>query len=79
MERSMNGKFIPIASREIKALVAYLEWLGRYAPNDGKIEGKGFTKLEIPKRPVNLEPWKACLYKTLHQLSSRRWAGRTCC
>ncbi len=74
MERSMNGKFIPIASREIKALVAYLEWLGRYAPNDGKIEGKGFTKLEIPKRPVNLEHGK--LVFTKHCISCHQEDGQ---
>lgn len=54
MERSMNGSGIPVKSKEMKAMVAYLNWLGRYAPKDGKIEGSGFVKIEIPKRRVNL-------------------------
>ena len=39
MERSMNGKKIPKESREMKAFVGYLEWLSRYAPEDGKLDG----------------------------------------
>lgn len=58
MERSMNGNVLPIESKEMKAMVAYLAWLSRYAPKDGKIKGKGFLKLEIPNRAVNLEHGK---------------------
>jgi thiosulfate dehydrogenase len=54
MERSMNGKALPVESKEMKALVKYLEWLSRYAPKDGKIEGQGFVKIDIPNRAVNL-------------------------
>ena len=55
MERSMDGVALPEDSPEMGAMVAYLEWLGRYAPKDGKIEGLGFLKLEVPNRSVNLE------------------------
>ncbi len=55
MERSMNGHVMPPDSKEMKALISYLDWLGRYSPDDGKIEGQGFLKVEIPNRPVNLE------------------------
>ncbi|MCL4115705.1 UNVERIFIED_CONTAM: hypothetical protein GTU68_038329 [Idotea baltica] len=58
MERSMNGKILPLDSKEMKAMVAYLNWLSRFAPQDGKIEGQGFVKIEIPDRPVNLEKGK---------------------
>lgn len=54
MERSMNGRKIPSGGPEMKAMVAYLNWLGRYAPKDGKVKGSGFVKLNIPKRPVDL-------------------------
>jgi len=54
MERSMNGKMMPESSKEMKALIAYMDWLGRAAPSNGKIEGKGFLTLEIPNRAVNL-------------------------
>lgn len=58
MERSMNGKILPLDSKEMKAFVAYLNWLSRYAPEDGEIIGKGFLKLEIPNRAVNLDNGK---------------------
>ena len=58
MERSMNGIALPVEGLEMKAIVAYLDWLSRYAPKDGKIKGTGFLKLEIPKRTVNLNHGK---------------------
>lgn len=58
MERSMNGKVLPIEGKEMKAIVTYLEWLSRYAPEDGEIKGKGFLKLNIPNRAVNLNHGK---------------------
>jgi len=54
MERSMNGTMMPESSKEMKALIAYMDWLGRAAPSDGKIEGQGFLALEIPDRAVDL-------------------------
>ncbi|MBU3821538.1 c-type cytochrome [Flavobacteriaceae bacterium XHP0103] len=58
MERSMNGNIFPSNSKEMHALVKYLEWISRYAPKDGQIEGQGFVKIEIPNRAVNLENGK---------------------
>ncbi len=58
MQRSMNGEPLPEDGKEMKAFMAYLDWLGRYAPEDGKIEGQGFVKIQIPERPVNLENGK---------------------
>ncbi len=63
MQRSMNGLALPEDSKEMKALIAYLEWLGRYAPKNGKIEGQGFVKVHIPERPVNLENGKKIFAK----------------
>jgi thiosulfate dehydrogenase len=58
MERSMNGRMLPPDNKEMKAMVAYLNWLGRYAPEDGNIKGQGFAKIEIPNRAVDLEHGK---------------------
>lgn len=54
-ERSMNGRVLPKDSEHMKAYIAYLNWLSRYAPEDGKIEGTGFVSVTIPERPVDLE------------------------
>jgi len=55
MERSMNGRVMSETAPEMTALISYLKWLGRYAPDDGKIEGQGFLKITIPERAVDLE------------------------
>lgn len=58
MERSMNGRMLPVDGKEMQALVKYLKWISRYAPKDGQIEGQGFIEIEIPNRAVNLENGK---------------------
>ncbi|WP_242203565.1 c-type cytochrome [Aestuariivivens insulae] len=63
MERSMNGKALPEDSKEMKAIIAYLNWLSRYAPKDGKIKGNGFLKIKIPNRAVDLDHGKAVFTK----------------
>ena len=59
MERSMNGKMMPSDSKEMKAMIAYMNWLSRYAPEDGNIKGQGFVRVEIPNRAVDLDNGKA--------------------
>ena len=54
MLRSMNGKALPHDSKEMGAFMAYLAWLGRYAPDHGKIPGQGFVSIQLPDRPVDL-------------------------
>ncbi len=54
MERSMNGKALPNGEREMKALVQYLTWLSRFAPENGEVHGQGFVTIEIPNRKVDL-------------------------
>ncbi len=49
MERSMNGRALPIDSREMKAIVAYMEWLSEDVPEERVAEFKGYPKLDIPE------------------------------
>src|SRR5690606_29447615 len=35
MLRSMNGRPLPTDGEEMEALIAYMDWLGRYAPDHG--------------------------------------------
>lgn len=55
MERSMNGRKIDPQGKDMKAFIAYMDWLGRYAPEDGKVAGSGFPALQLPERAVDLE------------------------
>lgn len=54
MERSMNGKALPNDSREMKAIVAYMEDLSAKSQPAAAAEVRGFGAISIPERPVNL-------------------------
>ncbi|MBC2840566.1 c-type cytochrome [Robiginitalea sp. SC105] len=54
MQRSMNGKEIPVNATEMQAMVAYMEWLGEGLPDEREPEFKGFPPLLVPDRPVDL-------------------------
>tara|TARA_B100000780_G_scaffold259309_1_gene210253 strand:- start:418 stop:1578 length:1161 start_codon:yes stop_codon:yes gene_type:complete len=54
MERSMNGKKLPTDSKEMRAIVSYMTWLGRNVPSGEKFDGVGFTKVNLPDRAVDL-------------------------
>jgi len=53
VERSLNGKPLAHDAPEMKAIVAYIDWLSKDVPKDADVEGRGFTRLE---RPVNVDP-----------------------
>lgn len=48
MERSMNGKPLAIDSEEMKAMVAYMDWLSQDVPPEMKNLYKGYVKIKIP-------------------------------
>ena len=58
MERSMNGRTLPRQSREMRALTAYIAFLGRSIPAavkapEAKIEGTGLPPLPLLDRAAN--------------------------
>lgn len=63
MERSMNGKMLDKKSKEMKGMVAYMEWLSEGIPKDKVKEVAGFAKLEIPNTAVDLKKGKAVFTK----------------
>ena len=46
MERSMNGRKLPLESAEIKAMLSYLHFLSTGIPVGAKLEGSGTLKLK---------------------------------
>jgi len=44
--RSMNGKPLPLDSKEIKAMVAYFDWMKRETKPQDKVEGRGVGKVD---------------------------------
>ena len=49
MERSMNGKKIPHETLEMKAMLAYMEWLSEEVPEEKEVYYKGYSKIELPE------------------------------
>ena len=52
-ERSLNGKAMAVDSREMKAMVAYVDWLSKDMPKDAF--GMGTTKYEGPNRKAEVK------------------------
>ncbi len=49
--RSMNGKPLPIDSPEMKAMIAYFNWLSAGLPRNAKVEGAGIGKVDNSLAP----------------------------
>jgi len=54
MQRSMNGKKLPLDSKEMKAIVIYMNWLSRDVPTGKKVYGSGLIKIRYPDRKADL-------------------------
>ena len=53
MERSLNGHKLDTASYEMKAMVAYLKWIGSGVPKGIKPRGSGTEMLPYLSRPAD--------------------------
>ena len=59
MQRSMNGEPLPVEGEEMKAMVAYMEWLSYETPRGEKIKGNKFLTVDYPNRRVDLDHGKS--------------------
>ncbi len=59
MERSMNGIAMPVESKQMEAIVAYMEWLSEGVPEAQELAFKGFVKVELPAEKADLIKGKA--------------------
>ncbi|SET54097.1 c-type cytochrome [Hymenobacter actinosclerus] len=53
LERSLNGRALADSSREMRAIVAYLNWLGQGIPKGQKVYGTGLTPLAYLPRATD--------------------------
>ncbi len=58
MERSMNGRSLPVDSDQMTALVAYMEWLSEDVPDDTLNWYKGFVEIKIPTFKADINKGK---------------------
>jgi thiosulfate dehydrogenase len=50
-ERSMNGRPLPLDSREMGGILAYFWWLSKDVPTGVEVEGRGFKRIRAPQPP----------------------------
>lgn len=53
MQRSMNGQPLDSVSREMRAMVAYIKWVGHQVPKGVRPKGAGIEKLPFLNRPAD--------------------------
>src|SRR6266581_4602623 len=53
MERSMNGRALPLDSREMKAFSSYMRWLSTGVPDGAKLVGAGTLQIKEPARAAD--------------------------
>jgi thiosulfate dehydrogenase len=58
MLRSLNGKQIDSSGKEMKAMVAYLKWIGKDVPKNKKPKGAGLEELPFLNRAADSEKGK---------------------
>jgi thiosulfate dehydrogenase len=54
LERSMNGRVMPLDGTEMKAYLAYMKWLSTGIPDGAKLVGAGTKSIKEPDRAVDL-------------------------
>ena len=54
MERSMNGRALPLGSREMRAFSSYMRWLSTGVPDGAELTGAGTMKIKEPARAADL-------------------------
>jgi thiosulfate dehydrogenase len=50
-ERSMNGRALPFDSLQMRAILAYFQWLSRGVPTGQDGLGRGFKRITAPRPP----------------------------
>ncbi|MBL7873384.1 MAG: c-type cytochrome [Cyclobacteriaceae bacterium] len=63
-ERSLNGKALAHDSHEMKAMVAYIQWVGKDVPKGELPKGAGLVLLPFLNRPANPDNGKLVYDKT---------------
>jgi thiosulfate dehydrogenase len=58
MERSLNGKALDTNSKEMKAIFAYIQWLGKEVPKGKKVKGSGIEILPYLKNAASPQEGK---------------------
>lgn len=53
IERPLNGRPMPLDSKEMVAMVTYMQWLGKNVPVGGNVEGDRLKEITLLDRPAD--------------------------
>ena len=53
IERPLNGRPLPLDSKEMVAIVTYMQWLGKNVPVGGSVEGDRLKEIALLDRPAD--------------------------
>jgi thiosulfate dehydrogenase len=59
IERSLNGKSLPVGSHELNAIVAYIRWVGKDVPPQEVPKGTGIVDLDLLEEAASPEKGKS--------------------
>jgi thiosulfate dehydrogenase len=75
IERSLNGKALDTGSKEIHAIVSYMQWLGKGVPKGHSPPGAGLKELEYLNRPADPESGRLVYEQTCKRCHGPDGAG----
>lgn len=64
MERSMNGKPLPVGGREMKAMLSYIAFISRPEPVGEPLNGRGAPPLPVPEKAIDVTHGQAVFSAT---------------
>lgn len=76
MQRSMNGRPLPVNSVEMKGIVAYFQSLSNDSTQTKSPKGTGFLAVNLPDRAANLKHGKAIFLANCVRCHGKNGAGQ---
>jgi thiosulfate dehydrogenase len=74
-ERSLNGKKLPDSAKEMKAMIAYIKWVGRDVAKGMKTKGSGIEKLPLLNRAADTLKGKIVYVTTCQRCHGKNGEG----
>lgn len=76
LERSLNGKALDSESKEMRAIVAYIKWLGKDIPKGQKPKGTGIMDIPFLQRAADPEKGKIVYHQTCEKCHGKNGEGQ---
>ncbi len=75
-ERSLNGKSLDSLSNEMRAIVAYIQWLGKNIPKNQKPKGTGIVDINFLQRAADPEKGKIVFQQVCEKCHGKNGEGQ---